>query len=45
MLAEKLHISQQMISRIESGRENVSLLTLNKIAQELGVKVSINFAT
>lgn len=35
MLAKKLNISQQMISRIESGRENVSLLTLKKIIDEL----------
>jgi ribosome-binding protein aMBF1 (putative translation factor) len=41
MLARKLNISQQMISRIESGGENISLLTLKRIADELGVKVSI----
>lgn len=41
MLAERLNISQQMISRIESGRENTSLLTLKKIIDELGAKISI----
>jgi len=44
MLSRKLKISQQMISRIESGKENSSLLTLDKIAKELGVKVSVNIA-
>jgi len=43
MLSKKLNVSQQMISRIESGRENVSLLTLKKITGELGVKAYINF--
>lgn len=42
-LAGKLNISQQMISRIESGRENVSLLTLKKITDSLGAKVSIGY--
>lgn len=41
MLAKRLSISQQMISRVESGRENISLLTLKRIIDELGVKISI----
>lgn len=41
MLADKLKVSQQLISRIESGRENVSLLTLRKIAEKLGAKIDI----
>ena len=41
MLAKRLNISQQMISRIESGRENISLLTLKKITAELGAEISI----
>lgn len=41
MLAERLNISQQMISRIESGRENISLITLRKIIDELGAKILI----
>ena len=41
MLADKLGISQQMISRIESGRENISLLTLKKVIDKLGAKIDI----
>ena len=41
MLAKRLNISQQMISRIESGRENISLLTLKRIIDELEVRISI----
>lgn len=43
MLSKKLNITQQMISMIESGRENISLLTLKKVTAELGVKPCINF--
>ncbi len=43
MLSKKLNVSQQMISRIESGRENISLLTLKKVTEELGVKSYLNF--
>ena len=35
-LAQRLGISQQIISRIESGRGNMSILTLKKISQVLG---------
>lgn len=41
MLSKRLNISQQMISRIESGRENISLLTLKKIIEELSAKVFV----
>lgn len=41
MLAKKLNISQQMISRIESGRENISLLTLKRIMDKLSAKIII----
>lgn len=41
MLSKKLNISQQMISRIESGKENTSLLTLKKIIGELGAALYI----
>lgn len=41
ILADKLNISQQMVSRIESGRENISLLTLKKVVDALGVDISI----
>lgn len=40
MLSKKLDISQQMISRIESGGENISILTLKKIIEKLGVNIS-----
>jgi len=43
MLSKKLNVSQQMISRIESGRENISLLTLKRVTAELGVKPYLNF--
>lgn len=39
--SKKLKVSQQMISRIEGGGENVSLLTLKKILKELGATLSI----
>ncbi|MFH1397013.1 MAG: helix-turn-helix transcriptional regulator [Candidatus Omnitrophota bacterium] len=39
--SEKLKVSQQMISRIESGGENISILTLKKILKELGATLSI----
>ena len=40
-LAKKLKISQQVISRIESGGENISLLTLKKIVVSLGAKLQL----
>jgi DNA-binding XRE family transcriptional regulator len=40
-LAKKLKISQQMVSRIEKGKENISLLTLKKIADSLGVAIHL----
>jgi DNA-binding XRE family transcriptional regulator len=42
-LANKIGISQQLISRIEKGGENISLATLSKIISALGKKVEINF--
>jgi len=42
-LANRLGISQQMISRIEKGSENASLTTLNNIAQALKMKIKIDF--
>jgi DNA-binding XRE family transcriptional regulator len=41
--AQKLNISQQVISRVESGRQNISLLTLKNIAATLHAKVSLGF--
>lgn len=43
-LAKKLKISQQIISRIESGRENVSLQTLKKITDGLDAQLSIDIS-
>ena len=42
-LAGKVGISQQLISRIESGGENASLMTLAKIARAFNKKVAIEF--
>ncbi len=39
-LAGRLKVSQQVISRIETGRENISLLTLKKIVDTLGAKIN-----
>ncbi len=40
-LAKKTGMSQQIISRIEKGNENVSIITLKKIADALGVKIDL----
>jgi DNA-binding XRE family transcriptional regulator len=40
-LARKLGVSQQMISRIEKGRENISLATLRNITEALGSEIRI----
>ncbi len=42
-LAKKLHVSQQVVSHIESGRGNMSLLTIKEIAHALGRTVKIDF--
>lgn len=42
MLAKKIGVKQQMISRIESGRENASLITLEKIADKLGLAITLS---
>ena len=41
--AQKAGIAQQLISRIEKGKENMSLITLKKISKALGRKVEISF--
>ena len=38
-LAGKMRISQQLISRIENGRENISVLTLKNVAAALNSRV------
>jgi len=42
-LAKKMGVSQQLISRIEKGGENVSLVTLTNIARAMGKRVEIVF--
>jgi putative transcriptional regulator len=42
-LAQKANISQQLVSRIEKGKENISLITLKKISGALGRKAEIRF--
>ncbi|MDP2921575.1 MAG: helix-turn-helix transcriptional regulator [Candidatus Omnitrophota bacterium] len=42
-IAEKAGVSQQLISRIEKGRENISLITLKKISGALNRRVEISF--
>lgn len=44
-LAHKIGISQQLISRIEKGRENVSLSTLRRISDALDRRLEINLLT
>ena len=41
-LAKKMKVSQQLISRAESGRENISLITLKKIVSSLGSEILID---
>lgn len=41
-LARRLKVSQQMVSRIEKGNENISLLTLKNIADSLGGELTIS---
>jgi DNA-binding XRE family transcriptional regulator len=42
-MAKKIGISQQLISRIEKGRENASVSTLANMARALNKKLEINF--
>lgn len=44
-LAKKLNISQQVISRIEKGRENISILTFKKIVDGLGAAIHLEIKT
>lgn len=43
-LAKKLGISQQMISRIEKGNENISITTLNNIVRALGAELRLEIS-
>ena len=40
-LAKKMRVSQQVVSRIEKGIENISIATLKKVTDALGVGVDI----
>lgn len=40
-LAKKSGVSQQMISRIEKGQQNISVSTLKKLADSLGCQVAV----
>ncbi len=42
-LADILGVSQQLISRIENGKENISLITLDNILRALGRELKITF--
>ena len=42
-LAQKAGVSHQLISRIEKGKENISLITLKKISKALGRIAEISF--
>ena len=42
-LAKKIGVSQQLISRIEKGRENISLATLDNVLKALGKSIDITF--
>lgn len=42
-IAKKIGVSQQLISRIEKGGENISLGTLTNIARALNKAIEINF--
>jgi len=42
-MAKKMGISQQLISRIEKGRENISVSTLANMAHALNRKIKISF--
>ena len=41
VMAERAHMPQSVIARIESGKASISLTTLNRIAQVLGKEVQL----
>ena len=41
--ANKMGVSQQLVSRIEKGRETISLITLINISRALGKQVQVDF--
>lgn len=44
MLAKKMHVSQQFISQIESGNNNLTIETLLKLAHSLNTNIQISFS-
>lgn len=42
-LAEKLGMEKGQISKIENGKLNLTLATINRLASALGVKISFDF--
>ena len=42
-LAEKMHTTQSVIARMESGRTHPSTRTLHKVAQSTGTRLRITF--
>jgi transcriptional regulator with XRE-family HTH domain len=44
-VAKRLGVIQQYVSRIESGRENMTLATLQKVSKALGRRVQILLAS
>ena len=43
-LAKKIGSKQSAIARLESGRENISMDSLEKIAQAMGAKIKISIS-
>ncbi len=41
-LAKKLGVSQQIVSRIEKGRQNVSVLTLKEVVDKLNARINLD---
>lgn len=42
-LADRLGVSRQLLFRWESGKENITLATIEKICQVVGVRAIIQF--
>ena len=42
-LAHKMHVKREFLSRIESGRQNITLETLFKIAEAVGKEFKFSF--
>jgi len=42
-LARKMHVKREFLSRIESGRQNITLETLYRIAEAVGKEFKFSF--